>query len=58
MEKNKIENDNVKFEEVTCDSMDCKNCKFKTEETSSCELYDVKPDRVLLGKDCKMKEVL
>lgn len=48
---------------ITNDNLTCHNCKFKLDDSkvfgnvSICKVYKYgKPNKILLGKDCELKE--
>lgn len=54
----KFKKDKLKFELVKNENLVCKNCRKKYDDanmpcnTSKCEAFDMKPDKVLDGGDC------
>lgn len=54
----KFKNDTLKFEQVKNENLICEDCKKKYDDTlmpcntSKCEAFDVKPNKVLDGGDC------
>lgn len=60
----RIESEARCMERVTNKDLTCRNCMFALDDTevlgntSRCRVYrDGKPNQVLLGKECKKKEV-
>lgn len=58
----KFQNDNLSFGLITNDDLVCRDCRnrYKDEgmpcNTSVCEKYEIKPDKVLDGGDCNEYE--
>lgn len=56
--KKRIVSEQKCMKRITNDELACKTCAYKYDDTiklgntSTCEMYDVKPDKVLLGGDC------
>lgn len=60
----RIESEQTCMRRITNDDLVCKDCKFKYDDavilgnTSKCAIYESKPNKVILGKECDeyMKE--
>ena len=56
--KKRIESEQQCMKRITNNDLVCKDCIYKFDDsmklgnTSVCEVYDVKPGKVLLGGDC------
>lgn len=56
--KKRIVSEQQGMKRITNDNLICKNCKYKFDDTvklgntSTCQMFNVKPNEVLLGKDC------
>lgn len=54
----KFKKDKLKFELIKNENLVCKDCRKKYDDsempcnTSKCEAFDMKPDKVLDGGDC------
>ena len=54
----KFKNDKLKFVQIKNEDLVCKSCRKKYDDTnmpcntSKCEAFDMKPDKVLDGGDC------
>ena len=62
MLKEKWKNDKLGFERISNEKLDCRNCKFKFDDsemfgnTSKCEVFTLKPIAVIKGGKCSVKE--
>lgn len=58
----KFKKDNLKFELIKNENLICKDCRKKYDDTnmpcntSKCEAYEMKPDKVLDGGECNEYE--
>lgn len=58
----KWKHDRLVFSHVTNTDMVCIDCSYRYEDseisknTSTCEMYETKPDSVLLGGECELYE--
>lgn len=56
--KKRIESEQQCMKRVTNDDLVCKDCEFKLDDsiklgnTSKCKIFNIKPNKVLLGDDC------
>lgn len=54
----KFKKDNLKFNQIKNKNLICKDCMYKYDDfelpcnTSKCEVFDIKPFKVLDGGDC------
>lgn len=54
----KFKKDKLKFEQITNENLVCKDCRKKYNDinmpcnTSKCEAFNIKPNKVLSGGDC------
>lgn len=59
----RIESEQSCMKRVTNDDLVCRDCTHKLDDsvklgnTSTCEVYEVKPGKVLLGGDCDEHEI-
>lgn len=58
----KIKNEQKAFGRITNEQLTCHNCTYCLDDTkicgntSKCEMYTSKPNHVLLGGDCELKQ--
>lgn len=54
----KFKKDKLKFARITNDDLVCRDCRNKYDDkelpcnTSKCEIFDIKPNKVLNGGEC------
>ncbi len=54
----RIESEQQCMKRITNNDLACKSCKYKFDDsvkfgnTSICEMYEIKPSKVLLGDEC------
>lgn len=58
----KIKDEQKAFGRITNEQLTCHNCTYRLDDakicgnTSKCEMYTSKPNKVLLGGDCELKQ--
>lgn len=58
----KIKSEQKAFGRITNKQLVCHNCIYRLDDseicgnTSKCEMYTSKPNQVLLGEDCELKQ--
>lgn len=58
----KIKSEQKAFGRITNEQLTCHNCVYRLDDakiygnTSKCEMYNSKPNQVLLGGDCELKQ--
>lgn len=60
--KKRIQSEQQAFGRITNEQLTCHNCAYRLDDTeicgntSKCEMYTSKPNNVLLGGECELKE--
>lgn len=58
----RIESESKAMRRITNDDLMCRYCRYRYDDskklgnTSRCEVYELKPNNVLLGSDCPYRE--
>ena len=60
--KKRIQSEQQAFGRITNEQLTCRDCTYRLDDseirgnTSKCEMYTSKPNQVLLGGDCELKQ--